>query len=66
MIIGGLDSIIGVIVGAIFVGLLESLAAGYIDPMITGFSRVSAYLVLLIILFIRPHGLFGKPDIERV
>lgn len=66
VIIGGLDSIPGVIVGAIFVGLLESLAAGYIDPLLTGFSRVSAYLVLLIILFIRPYGLFGKPEIERL
>ena len=66
VIIGGLDSIPGVIVGAIFIGLLESLAAGYINPVITGFSTVSAYLVLLIILFIRPYGLFGKPEIERV
>jgi branched-chain amino acid transport system permease protein len=66
VIIGGLDSIPGVIIGAIFVGLLESLAAGYIDPLITGFSRVSAYLVLLIILFIRPYGLLGKPEIERI
>jgi branched-chain amino acid transport system permease protein len=66
VIIGGLDSIPGVIIGAIFVGLLESLAAGYIDPLITGFSRISAYLVLLIILFIRPHGLLGKAEIERV
>ncbi|PON10629.1 branched-chain amino acid ABC transporter permease, partial [Candidatus Entotheonella serta] len=56
----------GVIIGAIFVGLLESFAAGYLDPLMTGFSRVSAYLVLLMILFIRPHGLFGKPQIERV
>jgi len=66
VIIGGLDSIPGVVIGAMFVGLLESLAAGYIDPLMTGFSRVSAYLVLLIILFIRPYGLFGKPEIERV
>jgi len=66
VIIGGLDSIPGVIIGAIFVGLLESLAAGYIDPLITGFSRVSAYLVLLIFLFIRPYGLLGKAEIERV
>lgn len=66
VIIGGLDSIPGVIIGAIFVGLLESLAAAYIDPLITGFSRVSAYLVLLITLFVRPYGLLGKPEIERV
>ncbi len=66
VIIGGLDSIPGVIIVAVFVGLLESLAAGYIDPVITGFSRVSAYLVLLLVLLMRPYGLFGKPDIERV
>ena len=66
VIIGGLDSIPGVIIGAIFVGVLESLAAGYIDPLVTGFSRISAYLVLLIILFIRPYGLLGKAEIERV
>ena len=66
VIIGGLDSIPGVIIGAIFIGLLESLAAGYINPLVTGFSTVCAYLILLIILFIRPYGLFGKPEIERV
>jgi branched-chain amino acid transport system permease protein len=66
VIIGGLDSIPGAIIGAMVVGLLESFAAGYIDPLITGFSRVAAYLVLLMILFIRPYGLFGQPEIERV
>lgn len=66
VMIGGLDSILGAIIGAMVVGLLESFAAGYIDPMITGFSRVAAYLVLLMILFIRPYGLFGQPEIERV
>jgi len=67
VILGGLDSIPGAIVGAFFVGVLESLAAGYIDPVVGGgFSRVAAYLVLLAVLFVRPYGLFGRPDIERV
>lgn len=67
VIIGGLDSIPGTIVGAAFVGVLESLAAGYLDPLLGGgFSNVAAYLVLIAMLCVRPYGLFGRPDIQRV
>jgi branched-chain amino acid transport system permease protein len=67
VIIGGLDSIPGTMLGAIFVGMLESVAAGYLDPLLGGgFSTVASYLVSLAVLFVRPYGLFGKPDIERV
>jgi branched-chain amino acid transport system permease protein len=67
VIIGGLDSIPGAIVGAIVVGVLESLAAGYLDPLLGGgFSNIASYLVLLGVLFARPHGLFGRPEVERV
>jgi branched-chain amino acid transport system permease protein len=67
VIIGGLDSIVGSIVGALLVGVLESLAAGYVDPLLGGgFSNIASYLVLLAALFVRPYGLFGRPDIERV
>jgi len=67
VIIGGLDSILGTIVGALFVGTLESVAAGYLDPLLGGgFSAIASYLALLGVLFLRPYGLFGKPDIARV
>lgn len=67
VIIGGLDSIPGTLVGAIIVGVLESLTAGYVDPLVGGgFSNVASYLVLLAVLFVRPYGLFGRPVIERV
>ena len=67
VIIGGLDSIPGTMLAAIFVGMLESVAAGYLDPLLGGgFSTIAAYLVALVVLFMRPYGLFGKPDIERV
>ena len=67
VIIGGLDSIPGTIVGAIAIGVLESLAAGYVDPLVGGgFSSVASYLVLIAALFARPHGLFGRPAVERV
>ncbi|MBV9834629.1 MAG: branched-chain amino acid ABC transporter permease [Alphaproteobacteria bacterium] len=63
VIIGGLDSIPGTIVGAMLVGVLESLAAGYLDP---SFGAVAAWLVLVLVLMLRPHGLFGTPRVERV
>ncbi len=67
VIIGGLDSIPGVILGAVFVGMLESVAAGYIDPIVGGgFSLVTSFIVLIAVLLVRPYGLFGSPDIERV
>lgn len=67
VIIGGLDSIPGALVGAMMIGVLESLAAGYLDPIVGGgFSSVSSYLVLLAVLFVRPYGMFGRPDVERV
>jgi branched-chain amino acid transport system permease protein len=67
VIIGGLDSLPGTLLGALVVGLLESLVAGYLDPLVGGgFSTIAAYLVALVVLWIRPYGLLGTPDIERV
>jgi branched-chain amino acid transport system permease protein len=67
VIIGGLDSIPGTIVGALAVGVLESLASGYLDPLVGGgFSNVASYLVVIAMLFARPYGLFGRPDVARV
>jgi branched-chain amino acid transport system permease protein len=67
VIIGGLDSIPGTIAGAILVGVLESLAAGFLDPWLGGgFSNIAAYLVLVTMLFVRPFGLFGRADVARV
>lgn len=67
VIIGGLDSIPGTMIGAIVVGVLESLAAGYLDPLVGGgFSNVASCLLLLVVLLLRPYGLLGRPDVERV
>ncbi len=67
VIIGGLDSIPGTISGALFVGVLESLAAGYVDPWLGGgLSTVVSYLVLVTVLFVRPYGMLGRPAVERV
>jgi branched-chain amino acid transport system permease protein len=41
--------------------------AGYLDPIVGGgFSHVASYVVLIATLFVRPWGLFGRPDVERV
>lgn len=63
IILGGLDSILGAIVGGIAIGLIETYASGYIDPSL---KNVVPYIVLLIVLMIRPYGLFGQKLIERV
>ena len=67
VLIGGMDSIGGALVGGIIVGMCESLAGAYIEPMgLVGFKEVAPYLLLLAVLFIRPYGLFGTVRIERV
>lgn len=66
-LLGGLDSIPGAIVGGIFIGLLESYVSGYVNPLVGGgLHEVVAFVVLLLILMVRPYGLFGKQEIERV
>ena len=65
VIVGGLDSFPGTIVGAFAIGILESLTAGYVDPVVGGgFSHVASYVVLIATLFVRPYGLFGRTEIE--
>ena len=66
VIIGGLDSIAGVIVGAMLIGWIETLAAGYLDPIMGGgFSHVTSYLLLIAMLLVRPWGLFGREAVDR-
>ena len=63
IIFGGLDSVAGAIIGGFVVGVLEKFAGGYIDPKL---AEVTPYIVLLLILLIRPEGLFGQRRIERI
>jgi branched-chain amino acid transport system permease protein len=66
-ILGGLDSIPGVLIAGLIVGLCESLATGIIDPLVGGGTRdIVASVIILITLLIRPYGLFGREQIERV
>jgi len=63
VILGGLDSIGGTIVGGLIVGLLIQYTAGYLGG---GLQQVIPYILLVFILMVRPYGLFGEVRIERV
>jgi branched-chain amino acid transport system permease protein len=67
VILGGLDSIPGAIVGGLVVGVVENVAAGYIDPMVGGGTKDFApYVLMIAALMVRPYGIFGKRIIERI
>lgn len=66
-VLGGLDSVLGAILAGIILGVVENVGSAYLDPLVGGGSRdliVAAVLILTVML--RPHGLFGRHDIERV
>ena len=68
VILGGLDSILGAVVAGIIMGLIQQFASGYLDGNfgLNATGDVMPYLILLIILLFKPHGLFGIHEIERV
>ena len=67
VILGGLDSIVGAVVGGLIVGVVESIAAGYLDPYVGGGTKDFApYVLMIMALMIRPYGIFGKRIIERI
>jgi branched-chain amino acid transport system permease protein len=67
VILGGLDSVLGAIVGGLIMGVLENLSGGYLDPILGGgVKEVAPFIALVAILALKPYGLFGKVKIERV
>ena len=67
VILGGLDSVAGAIIGGVLIGVLENLSGGYLDPILGGgVKEVAPFVALVVILMLRPHGFFGKVEIERV
>jgi len=67
-ILGGLDSILGAALGGLIIGLLENLSDGFCKSYLdlSGVKEVAPYVILVIILMIKPYGLFGTKEIERV
>jgi len=67
VILGGLDSIMGAVIGGLIVGIIENFAAGYLDPYFGGGTKDFApYVLMILVLMIRPEGMFGRRRIERV
>ena len=68
-ILGGLDSTGGALVGGLIIGLAESFTAGYQDQLLflgRGFGDVMPYVVMILVLLVRPSGLFGTKELTRV
>ncbi|MGB3399040.1 MAG: branched-chain amino acid ABC transporter permease [Candidatus Deferrimicrobiaceae bacterium] len=67
-ILGGLDSILGAALGGMIIGVLENLSDGFCKTYLdlSGVKEVAPYIFLVIILMIKPYGLFGTKEIERV
>ena len=74
VVIGGLDSIPGAIVGSLIIGMTQGYVAYYQFPLEnltgislgSGFSLLAPYLIMFVILIIKPDGLFGTEEVERV
>ncbi|MGF1668482.1 MAG: branched-chain amino acid ABC transporter permease [Acidimicrobiia bacterium] len=68
IILGGLDSLVGAVIGGFLIGLAEAAASVYLhfDFLGTGFAGIVPYIVMLLVLLVRPYGLFGTEEIRRV
>jgi len=66
VLLGGLESIAGAIAGGLIIGLSQGVVVVAKDPVIRGSAEIMPYIILLIVLLIRPQGIFGQKRIERV
>jgi branched-chain amino acid transport system permease protein len=63
VIVGGLDSVLGALVGGVLIGLIEALAGSYLGGE---YKLLATFIVLVFVLMVRPYGLFGTHEIERL
>ena len=68
VILGGLDSIVGTTIAGVLIGIMEEFGGGYLRDWtgLSGLGPVIPFIVLIVVLWIRPHGLMGTKDIERL
>jgi branched-chain amino acid transport system permease protein len=70
IILGGIDSVAGAVVGGVIIGLVQDLTAGYESHLASflgaGIHEITPYLVMILVLLIRPYGLFGTRKVERL
>ncbi len=62
-VLGGMGNPFGALVGGLLVGLIEAMTAGYIS---SDYKDAAAFIVILAVLFVMPHGIFGRATVERV
>lgn len=65
-VLGGMDSYFGALVGGVFLGVVQGLAAGYISFIGTQLQLAVAFAAIILVLLIKPEGLFGQKQVERV
>lgn len=70
VILGGLDSLVGAVIGGLILGLVQVHGEFYLNPLLggfgVGFHLILPFIVMIVVLMVRPHGLFGTPELERV
>ena len=66
LLLGGMDSLPGALLAAFIIGITETVAGVYIDPHVVGFREILPYVIMVIILMVRPNGLFGSREIRRI
>lgn len=67
VILGGLDSFLGAIVAGPIIGLAENLGGGYLTPLTwPGVKEVIPFVIIIIVMFVKPYGLFGEARVERI
>jgi len=70
VIVGGLDSAGGVVVAGLILGVVEVLTQGYVNPVLGGFGQnfheVLPYVIMVLFLMVRPYGIAGREEVERV
>ncbi|MBA7668879.1 High-affinity branched-chain amino acid transport system permease protein LivH [subsurface metagenome] len=67
VILGGLDSFIGALIAGPIIGLAESIGGGYLTPLLwAGVKDIIPFVIIIIVMIIKPYGLFGEVRIERI
>jgi branched-chain amino acid transport system permease protein len=62
-ILGGLDSVVGGAFGGLVIGVVENMAGGYLGR---GLKEIAGFVLIIVVLMVKPYGLFGQREIERV
>jgi branched-chain amino acid transport system permease protein len=65
-LMGGLDSLIGCVIGGLILAIGENLVSYYLNPFLPGIGTIFGMILILLVLLTRPRGLFGAKSIERV